>query len=111
TEDGYLMFNGTLVPEGTDTVTTARNVGSALAGAFHLVDTLRIAWFSVMPGARVEVIRTEFEDRLDGTESSAVDTVFLPGIGAHAQATPWLGILAGVHSGFSPVSPGQPEEV
>ena len=48
---------------------------------------------------------------VDDEDPSDLDTVFVPGLGAHAQALPWLGVLAGVHSGFSPVSPGQPEEV
>jgi Fe(3+) dicitrate transport protein len=110
-EDGYLVVSGTLVPEGTDTVITTRNRGAAVAGAFHLLDTVRIKWFSIMPGARLEVIGTQFEDRLSGDDAAAVNTVFLPGLGMHAQATSWLGVLAGVHAGFSPVSPGQPQDV
>ena len=35
----------------------------------------------------------------------------LPGVGLHYELTPWWGLLGGVHSGFSPVSPGQPKEV
>ena len=111
TEDAHLMVNGTLVPEGTETSTTTLNRASAVAGAFHLLDTIRIKWFSVVPGARVEIIETSFEDRLADESSSNLSAVFIPGVGLHAQATPWLGFLAGVHSGFSPVAPGQPDEV
>jgi Fe(3+) dicitrate transport protein len=111
TEDGFLMVNGALVPEGTERATTAHNRATAVAGAFHLVDTLRWAWLTAVPGARVEVIRTAYFDRLADTDSSAVNTVFIPGVGLHAQATRWLGVLAGVHSGFSPVAPGQPRAV
>ena len=57
------------------------------------------------------MIRNEFNNRLQATETTSLNTVFLPGIGVHAQATKWLGFLAGVHSGFSPVAPGQPDEV
>jgi len=120
TEDGYLMLSRTLVPEGTETDVTTRNIGSAVAGAFHLVDTLKIkqlssrpngAEITLTPGARVEVIKTSFDDQLVDAQSSDVNTVFIPGIGFHVQALPWLGVLAGVHSGFSPVSPGQADDV
>ncbi|MCX4242477.1 TonB-dependent receptor domain-containing protein [Paraliomyxa miuraensis] len=108
TEDGFMMVSGTLVPEGTPTDTTAHNRAAAVAGAFHVMDTLRYRWFSAVPGARVEVIRTAYADRLDATaDGTDVSAVFIPGLGLHAQATPWLGVLAGVHSGFSPVAPGQ----
>jgi Fe(3+) dicitrate transport protein len=111
TEDAFLVVSGALVPEGTERATTAHNRATAVAGAFHLVDTLRWAWLTAVPGARVEVIRTAYYDRLADTDSSAVNTVFIPGLGLHAQATRWLGLLAGVHSGFSPVAPGQPRAV
>jgi Fe(3+) dicitrate transport protein len=110
-EDGYMMVGGELVSEGTDTERVTNNRGSVVAGAFHVIDTIRMKWFTIVPGARVEVIGSEFNDRLEASEVSSVDTVFLPGVGVHAQATPWLGVLAGVHSGFSPVAPGQPAEV
>ncbi len=111
TEDGHLMRSGRLVPEGTTTQTTTRNVGTALAGAFYVVDRLTVAWFTLTPGARVEVIGTWFDDALADQRSSTTNAVFIPGVGAHAQATRWLSVLAGVHSGFSPVSPGQPADI
>jgi Fe(3+) dicitrate transport protein len=110
TEDGYAMRTGALVPEGTPTETTAHNTGIALAGAFHLVDQIGIGRLTLVPGARVELIQTWLADRL-GDDAAAFDAVFLPGGGVHVAATPWLGFLAGVHSGFSPVAPGQPDEV
>ena len=113
-DDDFAMTAGTpVLVAGTRRVTT-HNRGEALAGSFHLVDEVRIAdRFTVSPGARVEVIRTAFIDRLDpgAGELTSVDTVFLPGIGAFVQATPWLGVLAGVHSGFSPKAPGQGDAV
>jgi Fe(3+) dicitrate transport protein len=112
TEDAFLMFSGALVPEGSETVTTTRNRGSAFAGAFHVVDTIGIKnILTLTPGARVEVIHTRFDDELADAQSNDTNTVFIPGIGAHVLALPWLGVLAGVHSGFSPVSPGQADEV
>ena len=41
----------------------------------------------------------------------ACDLVVVPGVGVYWQAVESLGLLAGVHRGFSAVAPGQPEEV
>lgn len=117
-EDQYAMLAGspTLVTGTRQFVT--RNRGEALVGSFHVADEVRIVdRFTVSPGARVEVIRTQFEDTLpeitggEAETTSSVDTVFLPGVGVYVQATPWLGVLGGVHSGFSPKAPGRGDSV
>ncbi len=119
-EDQYQMLSGTLVRVADSRLTTTLNRGEAVVGSFHVADEIRIVdRFTVSPGARVEVIHTDFVDRtpiLVGGEdppderSSSTDVVFLPGIGVHVQATPWLGVLAGVHSGFSPKAPQQADD-
>jgi Fe(3+) dicitrate transport protein len=114
-EDQYAMISGTpSLVTGTRQVVT-ENRGEALVGSFHVADEIRfLDRFTISPGARVEVIRTSFEDRLAAPEpetTSSVDTVFLPGVGIHVQATPWLGVLGGVHSGFSPKAPGRGDSV
>lgn len=120
-EDQYAMQNGSLVLQPGSRVIHTRNRGEALVGSFHVVDELHIAErFTLSPGARVEVIHTEFLDRgpvgpdipeMPEVRASSDDVVFLPGMGMHVQATKWLGVLAGVHSGFSPKAPGQAQSV
>ncbi|MGB1699695.1 MAG: TonB-dependent receptor domain-containing protein, partial [Nannocystaceae bacterium] len=108
----YRMVSATLVPGDEDELQTTLNRGAAYAGALHLHD--EIVFFdryTLSPGARVELIRTDFSNDLDGSRTSNFNAVFVPGIGAHVEATEWLGVLAGVHSGFSPVAPGQAAEV
>lgn len=115
-EDQYAMLSGSpSLVAGTQQL-VVQNRGEALVGSFHVADEVRIVdRFTVSPGARVEVIRTSFEDTtpdptgapIDPETVSSVDTVFLPGVGVHVQATPWLGVLGGVHSGFSPKAPGR----
>ncbi|MGH1348832.1 MAG: TonB-dependent receptor family protein [Nannocystales bacterium] len=112
-EDQYAMLSGSpVLVTGTQQL-VAQNRGEALAGSFHVADEIRIVdRFTLSPGARVEVIRTEFQDTapdpaVDPETITSVDTVFLPGVGLHVQATPWLGVLGGVHSGFSPKAPGR----
>jgi Fe(3+) dicitrate transport protein len=112
TEDGFVMVGGTLVPERTPTETSTLNRGAAVAGALYLLDEITVAKrLTLIPGSRLEIIRTDFRDDLANTRTDATDIVVLPGGGAHVQATPWLGVLAGVHVGFSPVSPGQSPDV
>lgn len=111
-EDPYLMISGTMVPEDAPEVPTTRNTGSVFATAFHLHDSITfLDRFTVAPGIRVELIRSDFEDRLADETSDRFDAVPVPGIGLHVKATDWLGVFAGVHRGFSPVAPGQDESI
>ncbi len=108
-EDEFQMVAGTpSLVTGTRQIVNL-NRGEALAGSFHVADEITIVdRVTVSPGARVEVIRTEFDDRTPGQAefaTSSVDAAFLPGIGLYVAATRWLGVLAGVHSGFSPQAP------
>ena len=115
-EDQYAMLAGRPVLVGGTRELVTQNRGEALVGSFHVADEINfLDRFTVSPGARVEVIHTQFEDSLvdpDNPETtSSLDTVFLPGVGIHVQATPWLGVLGGVHSGFSPKAPGRGDSV
>ncbi|MCH9687001.1 MAG: TonB-dependent receptor [Deltaproteobacteria bacterium] len=112
TEDALLMVSGTLVPEGTPRVDTVQNTGQTVAAAFHVHDAVTL-WdrLTVAPGVRLEVISMRFEDRQADTRSRRLDTAVTPGLGALMMIKPWLGVFGGVHRGFSPVAPGQPEEV
>ena len=110
TEDAYGMKAGELIALGEDTVTTLDSWATAQALAFHVHDDLSIDRLHVLPGVRVETIRT---DRVDDTHDSnpLVRTAVLPGVGALVELTPWVHAFAGAHRGFSPVAPGQAEEV
>ncbi|MEM9696786.1 MAG: TonB-dependent receptor, partial [Myxococcota bacterium] len=108
---------GQLVRNRTPRQTTVDNAGSAWALAAHLRDEISVWKFLVIPGLRVEHILTNFRDDLrddadeDSVEGSATQFVLLPGVAFLFQPLPELGILGGVHRGFSPVTPGQPDEI
>lgn len=110
-EEGFAMIERTLVPNGADPIVQADNEGWALAFAGYLVYGLEVAGLTMTPGIRAEVIKTRFDDALTGERQSEVRSVALPGIGLQYAITDHLGVLGGVHRGFSPVSPGQPAEV
>ena len=111
TEDPYLMEGAVLVPEGGATVETTQNEGATTALAAHLMYSVEAFGLTLSPGVRTELIESSLENRLDGALLEADDQVVLLGLGAHYALTPELGFLAGAHQGFSPVSPGQPDEV
>ncbi len=112
TEDAFAMVSGTLLPDGTPRADTVQNTGETIAAAFHVHDAVTL-WdrLTIAPGVRVEVISMRFDDRLLDEGSRRLDTALTPGLGALFAATPWLGAFAGVHRGFSPVGPGQPDQV
>jgi Fe(3+) dicitrate transport protein len=110
-EDPYAMVGGFLSPVAEPTQITTENKGSSLAFSAHLHEELGLGPVRLLPGLRLEVIRGRLEDRLTDEDSVATRAVVLPGFGLYVQPTPWLGLLAGIHRGFSPVAPGQPEEV
>jgi Fe(3+) dicitrate transport protein len=106
TEDGFLMQNGNLVPNGKPTIVTAdaRNWANALA--LHLSDAASWGPLTVTPGVRVELINTWARDRDNGLEGKGPSQrIVIPGIGVYGALTPSLGLLAGVHRGFSPAAP------
>lgn len=112
TEDGYRMRAGVLVRDTMPTITTANARAWAHAVALHATDAATLGPLTLTPGLRVEVIETWERDRLAGTDTrGARQTAVIPGIGAYGAIAPWLGVLAGVHRGFSPAAPGQPAAV
>jgi Fe(3+) dicitrate transport protein len=111
TEDAYLMEAAVLIPEGGQTQETTQNEGETTALAAHLMYSVEAFDLTLSPGVRTELIESSLENKLDGSTREADDQVVLLGLGAHYAVTPELGFLAGLHQGFSPVSPGQPDEV
>lgn len=115
-EAPHLMSQGNLVPVETPAVDTARNEGRTRALALHLADDIGLLGgkLRLAPGGRLELLQTDAEDRMaaPGEGKSSRDDVFvLPGLGAWYAFDERLGVLAGVHRGFSPVTPGQGEHV
>lgn len=106
TEDAHEMVGGRLVRDDTPRVTTLDAEASATALAAYLAYGVSGHGFTFTPGLRMEWITTRYEGLGD---NDAV--VLLPGIGVHKELTKNVGAFAGVYRGFSPVAPGQPDEV
>ncbi len=114
-EEGYRMENMQLVWDGltyqqNPDLLRDDNKGEAQALAGYLMYGIEVADFVIKPGVRVEYIRTFFEDEKDAPELGRVQEdpqlVFLPGIGLQYTIFEGFAALAGVHRGFSAVTPG-----
>ncbi|MBK7861610.1 MAG: TonB-dependent receptor [Archangiaceae bacterium] len=109
---GYAMTRGVLLPDGEPDVSYVDNVGEARTLAVHLADTLSVGRLTVSPGARLELIRVWLKDELAGTGAVPNESATpLLGLGAVYTFDFGLAVLAGVHQGFSPVTPGQAASV
>lgn len=110
--DSYWMTDGTLMAAETPTVVTRDSLSSATALAVYARNKLRLGKLTATAGVRGEYIAHRVDDRSaadDDSDDSYI--VAIPGAGVVYQVLPSLGLLAGVHRGFVPVSPGQPKEV
>jgi len=106
TQDGFRMTGGVLTPDGRVTETTADNRASTTALALHAIDAMRWRDLTITPGARLELLRASYDGLLEQRHAAAQRAVVIPGLGVYWQARPWLGLLGGVHRGFSPGAPG-----
>jgi Fe(3+) dicitrate transport protein len=105
TEASWMMTGGALVRDDSPTVTTLDTHSTALAVAAHAHDVLTIGVADLVPGVRVETIRTTVRDAVTGPTDPNLRAVVLPGFGALIGAADALDLIAGVHRGFSPAAP------
>jgi Fe(3+) dicitrate transport protein len=110
TEQAHDMRAGRLVQTDEETTTILDSHNNASALAVHLHDELTLGRTHLLPGVRTERITTAAGNRETGPEDPRTYTVVLPGLGAYVEATESVIVLAGANRGFSPISPGSPEE-
>ena len=111
TEDAYDMTGGALASTGADTTTTLDSHATASAFAAFVHEDLRIDDLHILPGARLEVVRTARLDEGEDASGPITRPALLPGLGVLYGVTDWVDAFAGAYRGFSPVAPGQPEDV
>lgn len=111
TEDGYVMAGGNLVNDGDPVEQTVLNRESAEAFSAWIRDEIRIDALTLSAGLRLEQIDYRSEDDLAGTITESDNSVLLPGLGAFYSLTDELGVFAGVHQGFVPTGPRQPDTI
>jgi Fe(3+) dicitrate transport protein len=107
TQDGFVMRGGNMINDGRPTETTADNEAATYALALWAVDAMSLGRLIVTPGVRIEAINAQYRDFLTGVRDGAIYQVVVPGVNAYYGITRQLGVLGGVHRGFSPVPPEQ----
>jgi Fe(3+) dicitrate transport protein len=106
-EDDYDMVSGQLMPMTINRSPVQDSTATTTAWATHYQHKLTMGDWQVTAGMRSELISNHYDDHLVDDDSSDDTFVLIPGGGVLWQALPALGLLAGVHRGFVPVSPGQ----
>jgi len=107
TQDGFVTTGPHLVPDGRPTEQTADNIGSTHALSMYATDAITWDRLTLTPGVRVEVLASQYKDHLTGLSVGGPQRALIPGMGAYYAITRDLGMLAGVHRGFSPAPPGE----
>ncbi len=111
TEDPHAMIGGELQPAEADELVLLQALTRAQALAAFVHEDLEIGPVTVLPGMRVEAVRTERIDAGLEPEDAVVRVTPLPGLGTLLQVAPGVQLFGGVYRGFSPVAPGEPAEV
>jgi len=107
TQETFLMQSRELVRDGRPTQVTADNTAETTAVALYAADAFAWKRLVVTPGVRFELFRSRFENRLTGNQMVTHQGVVLPGVGAYYAVHQNVGLLAGVHRGFSPPAPNE----
>jgi Fe(3+) dicitrate transport protein len=102
----YDMRAGHLARTDTPRVLTVGSLESTTAWATYYQHKLTVGDWQITGGLRAELITNEVDDHLGENDSSDDHVVPIPGAGVLWQALPELALLAGVHRGFVPASPG-----
>jgi Fe(3+) dicitrate transport protein len=111
TQNGFLAQGDALVPDGDPVETTADNDASSSVLAMYAVDAATLGPVTLTAGGRIETIHGELDDALTGVRHQTIQQVLLPGAGVFVELPRAAGLFAGVYQGFSPIPPGQSENV
>ena len=108
---GVLIDGSSLVEDGRGERLLLQNRAQSIA--FSAYGAYQIRWraLTVTPGIRLESVWSEMLDLTTGRFQITQQAELLPGFGATYEIIPDLAAFAGVHRGYSPVAPGQPEGV
>lgn len=111
TEDPYAMTDGTPVRTDGERLTTLDAHTTARAISLYAAEDAKLGPLHLLPGLRTEIIRTAAGTTAEGPSDPIDRAILLPGVGLYADILPWIDALLGLHRGFSPVAPGEPEDI
>ena len=111
TQSPYQMISSELIPYGDELETLLHSDTHANALAAYVHEDLQFGSVHLFPSGRLEVVEGSRQDIGSERSPSILRSTLLPGMGALYEIDDWSNIFIGAHRGFSPVSPGQPEDV
>ncbi len=111
TQDPHAMTSGELVRTDGERIRYLNSRAEATALAAHIQEDLGIGPVHLVPGLRSETIWTRMELKGEDSQPGVVRTIGLPAIGMLVDVATGIDVLGGVYRGFSPVPPGQSEDV
>jgi Fe(3+) dicitrate transport protein len=105
-DDRYAIINGvtSLAARGAPG-SQSNQLASAHATALYLQNEMLIGNWTIVPGARYEMIDLRLQNFNNGQDNSNEVNAFVPGIGISYDFTPAWQAFGGVHKGFAPPSP------
>jgi len=117
TGDGVYLDSGAIVSDGLETQILTDNYAQSFALSGYVAWQFGFFGLTLTPGLRIETIWSEYTERIADLPPTSPEQILttqfqpLPGLGiAYALLDP-VTLFAGVHQGYSPVAPGQPEGV
>ena len=110
TEQAYAMVEGSLNKTDDTLITNLDAESQASAFSSYFYDDFQLGNWHLYPSARLELVKS-FEMKNDETSETVLRETILPGFGILFDFSDWTHVFASSHKGFSPVAPGQPEEV
>ena len=107
TEREFEMNEGVLTEKSSDQL-LRKNQGTTSALSVFLFDQLQLGQnLRLTPGIRLETFNTQLIDTtFDRTQVDGEEFILLPGFGLWYSLSETVGLLAGVHRGFSPLTLG-----
>jgi Fe(3+) dicitrate transport protein len=117
TGDGVYLERGAIVSDGLETQILTDNYAQSFALSGYVAWQFRFFGLTVTPGLRIETIWSEYTERVAELPPTSPQQILttqfqpLPGLGLTYELLDPVTLFAGVHQGYSPVAPGQPEGV
>lgn len=111
TQSGFNLVDGELTPDGNPVETTTINEAHTFALALWAADAATWGPVTLSAGVRAESIQSRLADELADQRAGITQQVVLPGGGAFVALPADFGVFAGLYQGFSPIPPGQSENV
>jgi len=114
TTDGFLVQKGHLISDGSEQVKTTTNREETEAISVFLKDTIKYKALDITLGLRGEFIDSTYQNRTVGKEDdwqNKNSNIWLPSLSLFYTVNNSLGLLFGVHEGFTLTSPREGPDV